>query len=129
MDQILNGFVTKNRVLPVTTLFFWKFCFSLRTSYIDFFYHFNFNRSFLFSLARFIQSQTLFNRNIIVVEMDFSSFSSAWEFFDTNSMPNFLRLPIVNSSPFRWRRKSQFLKLLRGQGSTLDLPEINKTRS
>ena len=30
---ILNGPITKNGVLPVTTLFFWKFCFSLRTSY------------------------------------------------------------------------------------------------
>ena len=28
-----NGPIKKNRVLPVTTLFFWKFCFSLRTSY------------------------------------------------------------------------------------------------
>ena len=28
-----NGPITKNRVLPVTTLFFWKFCLSLRTSY------------------------------------------------------------------------------------------------
>ena len=28
-----NGSITKNGVLPVTTLFFWKFYFSLRTSY------------------------------------------------------------------------------------------------
>ena len=28
-----NGPIKKNGVLPVTTLFFWKFCFSLRTSY------------------------------------------------------------------------------------------------
>ena len=28
-----NGPITKNGVLPVTTSFFWKFCFSLRTSY------------------------------------------------------------------------------------------------
>ena len=28
-----NGPITKDGVLPVTTLFFWKFCFSLRTSY------------------------------------------------------------------------------------------------
>ena len=28
-----NWPITKNRVLPVTNLFFWKFCFSLRTSY------------------------------------------------------------------------------------------------
>ena len=28
-----NGRIKKNGVLPVTTLFFWKFCFSLRTSY------------------------------------------------------------------------------------------------
>ena len=28
-----NGPITKNRVLPVTTLVFWKYCFSLRTSY------------------------------------------------------------------------------------------------
>ena len=30
-----NGPITKNGVLSVTTLFFWKFCFSLRTSYIE----------------------------------------------------------------------------------------------
>ena len=28
-----NGPIKKNGDLPVTTLFFWKFCFSLRTSY------------------------------------------------------------------------------------------------
>ena len=28
-----NGPIPKKGVLPVTTLFFWKFCFSLRTSY------------------------------------------------------------------------------------------------
>ena len=28
-----NGPITKNRVLPVTALVFWKYCFSLRTSY------------------------------------------------------------------------------------------------
>ena len=28
-----NGAITKNGVLPVTTSFFWRFCFSLRTSY------------------------------------------------------------------------------------------------
>ena len=30
---VQNGPITKNEILPVTTLFFWKFCFSLRTSY------------------------------------------------------------------------------------------------
>ena len=30
---VQNGPIKKNRVLPVTTLFFWKFLFSLRTSY------------------------------------------------------------------------------------------------
>ena len=30
---IQNGPIKKNGVLPVTTLFFGKFCFSLRTSY------------------------------------------------------------------------------------------------
>ena len=30
---VQNGPITKNGVLPITTLFFWKFCFSLRTSY------------------------------------------------------------------------------------------------
>ena len=29
---VKNGSVTKNEVLPVTTLLFWKFCSSLRTS-------------------------------------------------------------------------------------------------
>ena len=30
---VQNGPITKNGVLPVTKLFFQKFCFSLRTSY------------------------------------------------------------------------------------------------
>ena len=30
---VQNEPITKNGVLPVTTLYFWKFCFSLRTSY------------------------------------------------------------------------------------------------
>ena len=30
---VKNGPITKNGVLPVTTLFFLKFCFSLRTFY------------------------------------------------------------------------------------------------
>ena len=30
---VQNGPITKNGVWPVTTLHFWKFCFSLRTSY------------------------------------------------------------------------------------------------
>ena len=30
---VQNGPISKNGVLPVTTLFFWKFCFSFRTSY------------------------------------------------------------------------------------------------
>ena len=29
---VQNGSITKTRVLPVTALFFWKFCFSLRSS-------------------------------------------------------------------------------------------------
>ena len=28
-----NGPIKKNEVLPITSLYFWKFCFSLRTSY------------------------------------------------------------------------------------------------
>ena len=31
--EVQNGPITKNEVLSVTTLFFWKFCFGLRTSY------------------------------------------------------------------------------------------------
>ena len=31
--RVQNGSITKNWVLPGTTLFFWKFCFSLRASY------------------------------------------------------------------------------------------------
>ena len=30
---VQNEPITKNRVLPETTLFFWKFCYSLRTSF------------------------------------------------------------------------------------------------
>ena len=30
---VQNGPIIKNGALPVTTFFFWKFCFSLRTSY------------------------------------------------------------------------------------------------
>ena len=32
-----NGPITKNGVFPVTNFFFWKFCFSLRTSYKELF--------------------------------------------------------------------------------------------
>ena len=32
---VQNGPITKNRVLPVSTLFYWKFCFSLRTSFTN----------------------------------------------------------------------------------------------
>ena len=32
-----NGPITKNGVLPVTTFFLWKFCFSFRTSYKEWF--------------------------------------------------------------------------------------------
>ena len=31
--EVQNGPITKNGVLPGTTLFFWRFCFSLRISY------------------------------------------------------------------------------------------------
>ena len=31
--RVRNGTITNNRVLLVTTLFFWTFCFNLRTSY------------------------------------------------------------------------------------------------
>ena len=31
--KLQNGPITENEVLPVTTLFFLKFCFSLKTSY------------------------------------------------------------------------------------------------
>ena len=31
--RVQNGPIIKNRVLPVTALFFWRFCFSLRTFY------------------------------------------------------------------------------------------------
>ena len=33
---VQNEPIAKNEVLPVTTLFFGKFCFSLRTSYKEF---------------------------------------------------------------------------------------------
>ena len=36
-----NGPTTKNGVLPVTTLFFWKFCFSLRISYKELIWYTN----------------------------------------------------------------------------------------
>ena len=32
---VQNGPITKNRVLPVSTLFYWKFCFNLRTSFTN----------------------------------------------------------------------------------------------
>ena len=31
--RVRNGTITKNGVLPVTALFLWKFCFSVKTSY------------------------------------------------------------------------------------------------
>ena len=34
--RVQNGAITRNGVFSVTTLFFWKFCFSLRTSYKEY---------------------------------------------------------------------------------------------
>ena len=31
--KVQNGPITMNAVLPISTLFFWKFCFSIRTCY------------------------------------------------------------------------------------------------
>ena len=58
--------------------FLYRFFFIILTS-IDLFY---------FLWRALFNRKTLFNSSIIVGEIDFSSFSSAWEFFDTNSMPN-----------------------------------------
>ena len=90
------------------------------------------SHQFFWILYHYCNKKIFFNRKDIVSEMDFSSFSSALEFFHTNSLPNFLRLPRVNlvtsvSFPVRKRRKRQFSKLVRGQGCTLGLSEINKT--
>ena len=90
------------------------------------------HHQFFWILYHYCNKKT-WHRNDVVFEMDFSSFSLAWGFFE-NSLPNFLKLPSVNSSPvhlfaIRGWRKRQFLKLLRGRGCTLGLPEINKTRS
>ena len=92
------------------------------------------HQQFFWILYHYCNKKTLFNRNDVVFEMDFSSFSLAWGFFDTKSLPNSLKLSSVNSLPvhlfaIRGWRKWQFLKLLRGRGCTLGLPEINKTRS
>ena len=90
------------------------------------------SHQFFWILYHYCNKKIFFNRKDIVFEMDFSSFSSALEFFQKNSLPNFLRLPRVNlvtsvSFPIRERRKRQFSKLVRGQVSTLGLSEINKT--
>ena len=92
------------------------------------------SHQFFWILYHYCNKKTLFNRNDVVFEMDFSSFSLAWGFFDTKSLPNSLKLSSVNSSPvhlfaIRGWRKWQFLKLLRGRGCTLGLPEINKAGS
>ena len=34
----ITNVITRNGILPVTTLIFWKFCFSLRTSWVDLMY-------------------------------------------------------------------------------------------
>ena len=67
-------------------------------SWVDFsgklfpFYPFNYWPHQLFwILYHYCNKKTLFNRNHIVFEMDLSSFSSAWQFFDRNSLQNFLR--------------------------------------
>ena len=41
---VQNGPITKNRVLPVTALFFWKFCFNLRTSYEELIWFTNYHK-------------------------------------------------------------------------------------
>ena len=38
---VQNGSITKNGVLPVITLFFWKFCFGLGTSYTELIWYTN----------------------------------------------------------------------------------------
>ena len=90
------------------------------------------SHQFFWILYHYCNKKIFFNRKDIVFEMDFSSFSSALEFFQKNSLPNFLRLPRVNlvtsvSFPIRERRKRQFSKLVRGHVCTLGLSEINKT--
>ena len=90
------------------------------------------SHQFFWILYHYCNKKIFFSRKDIVFEMDFSSFSSALEFFQKNSLPNFLRLPRVNlvtsvSFPIRERRKRQFSKLVRGQVCTLGLSEINKT--
>ena len=68
------------------------------------------SHQFFWILYHYCNKKTLFNRNDIVFEMDFSFFSWAWEFFDTTSFPNFLRLPRANlatSASFRYKRKTK----------------------
>ena len=50
---------------------------------------------FFWILYHYRNKKTLFNCNYVVFEMDISSFPSAWQFFNTNSLPNFLRSPRV----------------------------------
>ena len=56
---------------------------------------------FLWILYHYCNEKTLFSRNYIVFEMDFSTFSSSWEFFDAKSLPNFLRSPTIIFIIFR----------------------------
>ena len=68
------------------------------------------SHQFFWILSHYCNKKKLFNRNDIVFEMDFSSFSSAWEFSDTNWLPNFLRLPRVNlvtSASFCYKKRTK----------------------
>ena len=77
------------------------------------------SHQFFWILYHYCYKKTLFNRNYIVSEVDFSSFSSAWQFFDTNYLPNFLRLPGVNlvtraSSHYKRKTKKKIFKIALG---------------
>ena len=59
---------------------------------------------FFLILYRYCNKKTLFYRNYILFEMDFSSFSSAWQFFDTKfseiSLRVFLKSRMLSSLKF-----------------------------
>ena len=71
---------TKNGVLPVTTLFFWKFCFSLRTSYKELICCTNNPNAHIFTFCK--------------------SWSFIWRCFFNMSILKCFKKPYVSKKPF-----------------------------
>ena len=77
--QIQNGPISKNGVLPVTTLFFWRFCFSLRPLIKSWFYVSSTQMSIL---VLFVSTGVLFDGAFslwVSLNLSLGRFWQSWE--------------------------------------------------